>query len=73
MEFILGIIFAILIMPILDGIANIILTFFEVLKSKMSTIIIKHNQAIQNQEDIIQRPIGFITPKEEEGDTDDDI
>lgn len=61
--------FAILIMPILDGIASLILTLFEILKSNM----IRRNQTAQDQTDVAQRPIGFITPTEEEGNTDDDI
>ena len=73
-QFILGIIFALMIIPIADGFAGVILTFFEVLKSSMSTIIMKNNHQIQNPDgDIQTRPIGFITPEEEEGDTDDNI
>ena len=73
-QFILGIIFALVIIPIADGLAGVVLTFFEVLKSAMSTIIMKNNHKIQNPDGEIQtRPIGFITPEEEEGDTDDNI
>lgn len=73
-QFILGIIFALMIIPIADGLAGVILTFFEMLKSSISTVIMKNNHKIQNPDgDIQTRPIGFITPEEEEGDTDDDI
>ena len=73
-QFILGIIFALMIIPIADGLAGVVLTFFEMLKSSMSTVIMKNNHKIQNPDGEIQtRPIGFITPEEEGGDTDDDI
>lgn len=73
-QFILGIIFALMIIPIADGLAGVVLTFFEMLKSSMSTVIMKNNHKIQNPDgDIQTRPIGFITPEEEEGDTDDNI
>lgn len=63
-----------MVIPITDGLASVVLTFFEMLKSSMSTIIMKNNHKIQSPDGDIQiHPIGFITPEEEEGDTDDDI
>lgn len=73
-QFILGIIFALVVIPIADGLAGVVLTFFEMLKSSKSTVIMKNNHKIHNPDgDIQTRPIGFITPEEEEGDTDDNI
>ena len=73
-QFILGIIFALMVIPIADGLTGIILTFFEMLKSSMSTVIMKNNHQIQNSDgDTETRPIGLLTLKEEEGDIDDNI
>lgn len=75
-NFIFGILFALVIIPIADGITSLILSFFEMIKSYISVKIAKCNQKIQNsvvQDD--KRIIGFSIPdddtKEEEGETDD--
>ena len=77
-NFIFGILFALVIIPIADGITSLVLSFFEMIKSYISVKIAKCNQKIQNsvvQDD--RRVIGFAIPdddnEEEEEDETDDI
>lgn len=72
--FIAGMLFATLIMPFLDGLLSLFLTWIEVIKGKMTLKISKYNYQIsQIGDESIQDKhiIGFIT-KEEEDETDEE-
>ena len=78
-EFILGMLTALVFIPIADGITSTILTFFEMLKMKMGVKISEGNKTINNintpTEDA-KHIIGFSIPSGEENyeeDEDDDI
>ena len=68
-NFFLGVLFAIFITPVLDSFTGVIITFFEVIKSKMAISITKSQQKIQSMDK--EQPehyfkCGFEPPKEEE-------
>lgn len=68
--FILGLIFGIVILPILDSLTSLILSFLETIKSYLGIKIAKNNQKMQNFsfDDSPQRAIGFVIDEEEEDD-----
>ncbi len=68
-NFILGVIFSICIMPILDGLTALALTFLEMLKSCFAVVMARNNEKIHPEEP--QRLIGFSVSNEEEVDEDD--
>ena len=72
-NFILGVIFSLMIIPIIDGITSLVLTFLEMLKSYISIIIMKNNHKIQNPEEVKTNTIGFVITKEEEEEANDNI
>lgn len=61
--FILGIVFALVIVPLLDGITSLLLSVIEMLKSYVVPIITKNNQIIQPED---TRVIGFVAPSDDE-------
>ena len=69
--FVLGIIFGLVIQPILDGLVSIILSFFELIKSSIALRISKANQQMRKlSEEEMEEPrtiLGFTAPVEEEG------
>lgn len=73
--FILGMVFTLLIQPLLDGLTSLILSFFEMIKSYFAVKIAKSNQKIQEVSVEPKHAIGFRIPDdddyEEEVETDD--
>ena len=65
-QFVLGILFALMIIPITDGLTGVILTFLEMLKSFMSIVIMRNNHKIQNPVEETHHPMGFMTEEEVE-------
>lgn len=70
--FILGLIFGLVIQPLLDGFTSLILSFFEMIKGYFALKIAQSNQKIQNLSTDVptQCAIGFALGEEVE---DDDI
>ena len=66
LRFILGIIFAIVILPILDGLTGVILSWFELLKTYFGVRITKLGQSIHEPE--VKCQIGFSAKEEEQND-----
>ena len=67
--FILGFLFAQSILPILDTLTSLIMTWIEYIKSNLSVKITKNNYKIanfQNEEIEDKHILGFQLPKEEE-------
>lgn len=65
--FILGVIFINLILPILEGVASLIVTKFEVYKAQMAVDINKYNLMIENEGNTpTDHTIGFVWEPEEE-------
>ena len=65
-------------MPILEGITNLILTLFEVCKTRLGIIITqdaKTIKGIEESQEVVRHVIGFGIPDEEqyEEDEEDDI
>ena len=69
--FFIGFVFALLVQPIMEGLSALILTFFEMLKSRMAIKINKNNQLIQGGNSNTH-VIGFCAPDAEEEDYDDE-
>lgn len=71
-NFILGILFASMVIPIMDGLTSLILGLFEVAKSFMAKTI---NANQLQPEEAPQRVIGFAAPdnEEEEEEYEDDL
>ena len=76
--FILGIVFVLLVSPVLESLCTLILTGMELLKGKWTLKITKINSQIRKisleyPDEPPSNPIGFVIPgKEEEYDDDDD-
>lgn len=64
--FILGIVFAICVIPILDGLIGVILSWFELLKTYFGVKIAKLSQGLHEPE--IKHQIGFMVEEETEDD-----
>lgn len=78
--FILGIVFVLLVSPIVEGLCTLLLTGMEVLKGKWTLKITKINSQIRQisleyPDEPPHHQIGFVIPSEEEyyEDDDDDI
>lgn len=69
--FIFGVLFAIFIVPLVEGIRDLILTMIENLKSRMAIRIYKNNQIINAPKEDTH-VIGFVAPDEEWEEEDDD-
>ena len=69
--FILGMVFIILVQPLLDGLTSLILSFFEMIKSYFAIKIAKSNQKIQEASAEPKYAIGFAVDVEEEVEDDD--
>lgn len=70
--FILGIVFGVVILPLLDGFVSIILSYFELLKTRIAVQIHKYNKEIENCHES-SRQIGFVVEEESEENEDDDL
>jgi len=74
--FLLGIILIILALPIGQGIADLIITVFEVFRSKMSLTISENNFKIQKMNEQLEfrstQAIGFGIPSEEQYEEEED-
>ena len=69
--FILGLVFGLFIQPVLEGLANLVLTYLEAIKSELNVTIVKNERIMRGEEDVPKtNPIGFRLTGEEE-DTDD--
>ena len=65
--FIMGLIFGIAMLPLLDGFTSFVLSFFEMIKSYFAIIIAKNNQKIQDLSiDAPKHAIGFAIGEEVE-------
>lgn len=65
--FLLGIIVALVGIPILNSLADLIYNLTEVIKSNLSLTIAKNNKTIQslNEQEIAKNQIGFVIEEEE--------
>lgn len=73
MNFIMGLVFGISLIPIIDGLTSLVLSFFEMIKSYFALLIANNNQKIQELSiDTPKHAIGFAIEEEVE-DYDDDI
>lgn len=73
MEFILGLIFGIAFIPLIDGFTSLVLSFYEMIKSYFALLIAINNQKIQElSTDTSKHVIGFAIGEEVE-DSDDDL
>lgn len=67
--FILGLVFGLVMVPVLDGLTSLILSFFEMIKSYFALKIATHNQLIQDlSAEPPIRKIGFDLGEEVEND-----
>ena len=70
-NFILGLLFALVLLPVLDGLTSLILSFFEMVKSHFALQISRNNQKIQDLSvDTPKYKIGFDMGEEVENDDD---
>ena len=71
--FIMGLVFGVSILPLLDSFTSLVLSFFEMIKSYFARIIATNNQKIQELSiDTQKHAIGFTIGEEVE-DYDDDV
>ena len=71
--FIMGLVFGISVLPLLDSFTSLVLSFFEMIKSYFAFVIARNNQKIQELSiDAPQHAIGFTIGEEVE-DYDDDL
>lgn len=73
--FILGILFIQIILPIIDEVFAVLLTYLEVLKGKASYKVAKYNVEIQKlgeEEEIAHNVIGFAIPTDENQEEEED-
>ena len=72
--FILGMIFCLVVQPLLDGFTSLILSLFEMIKSYLAITISKNNQKIQCNAPSSTHAIGFqYIGEEDDEEYDDDI
>ena len=64
--FIAGILFIYFIVPLIEGLSGLILTWIEKLKSKEAAEIYKIKQSLTDDEDETKAVIGFVYKEEEE-------
>ena len=70
--FIFGLIFGLVMTPVLDGITSLMLSFFEMIKSYFACVIARNNQKVQELSiDTPKHAIGFAIGEEVEGYDDD--
>lgn len=68
-NFLFGLIFAIVLLPLFDGLTTLILSFFEMIKSFFARVINHNNNKINGLEDnIVKNKIGFSIEEEVEED-----
>ena len=68
-NFLFGLIFAIVLLPLFDGLTTLILSFFEMIKSFFAIVINHNNNKINGLEDnIVKNKIGFSIEEEVEED-----
>lgn len=70
--FCLGVVFIVFILPILKGISELILSSFEVLKSKMNVSIYYDDQIISDCQDAPKKRIGFQNDVENNKEVDEE-
>ena len=71
--FIMGLVFGVSILPLLDSFTSLVLSFFEMIKSYFARVIATNNQKIQELSiDTQKHAIGFNIGEEVE-DYDDDV
>lgn len=65
--FLLGIIVALVGIPILNSLADLVYNLTEVIKSNLSLTIAKNNKTIQSlsEQEIVKNQIGFVVEEEE--------
>ena len=65
--FLLGIIVALVGIPILNGLADLVYNLTEVIKSNLNLTIAKNNKTIQSlsEQEIVKNQIGFVIEEEE--------
>ena len=65
--FLLGIIVALVGIPILNSLADLVYNLTEVIKSNLSLTIAKNNKTIQSlsEQEIVKNKIGFVIEEEE--------
>lgn len=67
-NFLFGLIFAIVLLPLFDSLTTLVLSFFEMIKSFFARVI-NHNNKINGLEDnIVKNKIGFSIEEEVEED-----
>lgn len=66
-DFLFGIVFTLFIMPVVEKIATLVLTYIETLKSELNIIIARNNEVIEKPS---KKVIGFAAVEE---DDDDDL
>lgn len=65
--FIMGLVFGVSILPLLDSFTSLILSFFEMIKSYFACVIARNNQKVQELSiDAPQHAIGFAIGEEVE-------
>lgn len=67
--FILGVLFVLLIYPVIESLSSLILTTIEVAKGYLNTKIMKYNTQLKqmsSEEDNTINPIGFFSQEEDE-------
>lgn len=64
--FVWGLIFGLVVQPILDGFTSLILSFFEMVKSYLALKITANNQKMQQTSTTSTHVIGFATGEEVE-------
>ena len=69
--FILGVLFILFVVPLIEGIRDLLLTVIENLKSRLAIQIYKNNQIINAPKEDTHI-IGFSAPDEEEWEEEDD-
>ena len=68
-NFLFGLIFAIVLLPLFDGLTTLVLSFFEMIKSFFARVINYNNNKINDLEDnIVKNKIGFSIEEEVEED-----
>ena len=68
-NFLFGLIFAIVLLPLFDGLTTLVLSFFEMIKSFFARVINYNNNKINGLEDnIVKNKIGFSIEEEVEED-----
>lgn len=68
-NFLFGLIFAIILLPLFDGLTTLVLSFFEMIKSFFVRVINHNNKKINGlEDDVVKNKIGFSIEEEVEED-----